>query len=252
MKVLGYSMIRNEIDLLRYTIPYWKKMCDHLLIVDDNSTDGSGDYLRSEGVEVVPSLTDVYEQHVNTAHYLKDCKYDWVIPFDADELLFDLYLTDDQSIDCIVYRIKNFVPSINFNGDLRTITHSVNPTGTRQDNEILSHLMMKVIVRGRYADKLVMGYHACKDGIELKEPRMWAAHFPVTSMKKLIEKKERYKEVCDAVLLSIDHQNIGHADLDKYWHDNTYEHLKQHCTYDTRLAERLQDSFHPQKRFVKC
>lgn len=245
-------MVRNEVDLLRQTIPYWKDMCDHLLIVDDDSTDGTGDYLRSEGVEVVPSLSKFYEQHVNTAHYLKDCKYDWVIPFDADELLFDLDLTDDESIDCIVYRRKNFVPSINFNGDLRTITQSVNPTGVRQDNEVLSHLMMKVIVRGRYADKLVMGYHACEDGRELKEPHMWAAHFPVTSMKRLIDKKNRYKEVSDKVLLSIDHENIGHADLETYWHDNTYEHLKEHCSHDVRLAERIHYSLHPKEWLIEC
>ena len=239
MTVLGYSMVRNEIDLLRHTIPYYKKMCDHLLIVDDNSTDGTGDYLRSEGVEVVPSLTDVYDQAVNTRHYLKDCKYDWVIPFDADELLLDLYLTDDEEIDAIVYRRKTFIPSINFNGDLRTITHSINAQGLRHEHELLGSHMMKVIVRGRVAENLCMGYHGCRQAIELKEPRMWAAHFPVTSMKKLIEKKERYKEVHEHVLLSVDHFNIGHADLEKYWRENTYEHLQDYCEYDLRLAERL-------------
>lgn len=233
-------MVRNELDLLRQTIPYWKKMCDHLLIVDDSSTDGTGDYLRSEGVEVVPSLTEVYDQAVNTAHYLKDCKYDWVIPFDADELLFDLHLTDDEDVDVIVYRRKNFIPSINFNGDLRTITHSINAQGLRQTHELLGHPMMKVIPRGRIAHKLCMGYHGCKGARELKEPRMWAAHFPVTSMKRLIDKKERFKEVEEHVLLSVDHFNIGrHADLNKYWHDNTYEHLKEYCSHDLRLTERL-------------
>lgn len=233
-------MVRNELDLLRQTIPYWKKMCDHLLIVDDDSTDGTGDYLRSEGVEVVPSLSKVYEQHVNTAHYLKDCEYDWVIPFDADELLFDLYVTDDDDVDVIVYRRRNFIPSVNFNGDLRTITHSINPQGLRHQHELLGHPMMKVIPRGRIAHKLCMGYHGCKGARELKEPRMWAAHFPVFSMKRLIEKKERFKEVEKHVLLSVDHFNIGrHGDLRKYWEQNTYEHLKQYCSHDLRLAERL-------------
>lgn len=240
MTVLGYSMVRNELPILRQTIPYWKKMCDHLLIVDDDSTDGTGDYLRSEGVEVVPSLTEVYDQAVNTAHYLKDCKYDWVIPFDADELLFDLYLTDDEEIDAIVYRRKNFIPSKDFNGDLKTITHSINAQRLRHPHELLGHPMMKVIVRGRVADKLCMGYHGAKGAIELKEPRMWAAHFPVYSMEKLIEKKQRYPEVEQHVLLSVDHFNIGyHPDLERYWKENTYEHLKNYCSHDLRLAERL-------------
>lgn len=233
-------MVRNELDLLQQTIPYWKRMCDHLLIVDDDSTDGTGDYLRSEGVEVVPSLSKVYEQHVNTAYYLQNCKYDWVIPFDADELLFDLYLTDDEKVDAIVYRRKNFIPSINFNGDLRTITHSIDGQGLRHQHELLGNPMMKVIVRGHAAHALCMGYHGCKGARELKEPRMWGAHFPVTSMKKLIEKKHRYKEVNNHVLLSVDHFNIGnHPDLERYWKENTYEHLKEYCSHDLRLAERL-------------
>ena len=81
-------MVRNELDILRQTIPYWKKMCDHLLIVDDDSTDGTGDYLRSEGVEVVPSLSKVYEQHVNTGHYLQNCKYGYTARY-GNFLLID-------------------------------------------------------------------------------------------------------------------------------------------------------------------
>ena len=99
--------------------------------------------------------------------------------------------------------------------------------------------MMKVIVRGRVAHNLCMGYHGARGAIELKEPRMWAAHFPVFSMEKLIEKKERFKEVEPHVQLSVDHFEIGHADLDDYWRRNTYEYLKDYCSYDLRLAERL-------------
>ena len=232
-------MVRNELPILRQTIPYWKKMVDHLLIVDDDSTDGTGDYLRSEGVEVVPSMTKVYDQAVNTAHYLKDCEYDWVIPFDADELLFDLYLTDEERVDAIVYRRKTFIPSKDFNGDLRTITHSIDPQGLYHSHELLGYPMMKVIVRGRVAHNLCMGYHGARGAIEKKEPRMWAAHFPVYSMEKLIEKKERFKEVEKHVLLSVDHFNIGHADLERYWQQNTYEYLKDYCSHDLRLAERI-------------
>jgi len=237
-------MVRNELPLLKQTIPYWKSMCDHLLIVDDNSTDGTGDYLKSMGVEVRSSMTKVYDQAVNTKYYLKNCKYDWVIPFDADELLFDLILPEDRRYDAVVYRRKTFVPPYEFNGDLREMKYSINPAGLKTRHELLGHPMMKVIVRGYMAERLCMGYHGAHGAEELKEPRMWAAHFPVFSMDRLKDKKARFPEVEPHVQLSVDHFQLGTADLDEYWRKNTYEYLKRHCSYDVRLAERIQNSLY--------
>ncbi|SMF55643.1 Glycosyl transferase family 2 [Tistlia consotensis] len=50
--------VRNEIDALKIVMPRIKRdWCDEILILDGNSTDGSREFLRSAGFEVVEQQT---------------------------------------------------------------------------------------------------------------------------------------------------------------------------------------------------
>ncbi len=52
MKIIALFPVKNEKWILTTTIPQLKKFCDEILCVDGGSTDGTKEYLVSEGAIV--------------------------------------------------------------------------------------------------------------------------------------------------------------------------------------------------------
>lgn len=89
-RVIGISMVKDEMDILPYTIKHMQTQVDDILVMDDGSTDGTLEFLKTQWVGLVSSHIEGYYQSLKMT-YLADYAREqmgatWVVPFDADEL----------------------------------------------------------------------------------------------------------------------------------------------------------------------
>ena len=82
-------MFKDEGDIIGPIIEHMVRQVDHVVCVDNASTDGSGRLAVEAGAEVLVDPDPAYYQSAkmtNLMHYARSLGADWVIPFDADEL----------------------------------------------------------------------------------------------------------------------------------------------------------------------
>ena len=95
-QVWGVTMVRDEVDVIRYTVEHlFAEGVDRILIADNGSVDGTGDLLREMArdlpITVVDDTLRAYHQGVKMTRLARcaaSCGAAWVIPFDADELWY--------------------------------------------------------------------------------------------------------------------------------------------------------------------
>lgn len=98
MRIFGISLVKNEEDIIESFVRYNLLIMDHLLIIDNGSTDGTLDILESMIASGLPiSVTsDIgdYNQIMIMNHALLEVMHgqygaipDFIIPIDADEFL---------------------------------------------------------------------------------------------------------------------------------------------------------------------
>ena len=90
----GISVVRNEEDIISLTIRHHLRQgCDFILIIDNDSTDGTRDILRALAAEDsrvhwMPDSAGVFRQSelmTKLARMAARAGARWVLPFDADE-----------------------------------------------------------------------------------------------------------------------------------------------------------------------
>jgi hypothetical protein len=95
-EIWGVTMVRDEADVIRYTVEHLlAEGVDRVLVADNGSVDGTGDLLRDMGrdlpVTVVDDTLAAYHQSAKMTRLARcaaSAGADWVVPFDADELWF--------------------------------------------------------------------------------------------------------------------------------------------------------------------
>lgn len=105
MNVYGVAMVKDEADILRYTVEHLLNQgVDHVFIIDNLSTDGTVDLLLDlEDDGQVSWETDrevgYYQAQKMTklVHSISAERGDWIVPFDADEAW---YLPMDDLEQC--------------------------------------------------------------------------------------------------------------------------------------------------------
>src|SRR6266478_8045115 len=82
-------MMRDEEDICYWTVKHMLTQVDKVIVIDNASVDSTGTILRDLGVEVLDDLNTAYYQSQKMtylAHKAKEQGFDWVVPFDADEV----------------------------------------------------------------------------------------------------------------------------------------------------------------------
>lgn len=93
--VWGVSMMRDELDIVATTVPHMLTQVDRLIVADNLSSDGTGDYLDLLAEQVGPERLIVVsdpepayyqaEKMTKLARQAIEMGATWVVPFDADE-----------------------------------------------------------------------------------------------------------------------------------------------------------------------
>lgn len=87
--IVGVTMVRDEADIIGWTLSHLLNQVDHVVVADNLSIDRTPDILASfDRVTVIPDLDPAYTQSIKMtrlAHLAGDMGADWVVPFDADE-----------------------------------------------------------------------------------------------------------------------------------------------------------------------
>lgn len=101
MTVVGVMMVRNEQDILPWTLRSLMNQLDHVIVADNMSTDGTRADLdalhqaQPEKLTVIDDLEEGYFQSrkmtslARMAH--REFGADWIVPADSDELWFSQY-----------------------------------------------------------------------------------------------------------------------------------------------------------------
>jgi exopolysaccharide biosynthesis predicted pyruvyltransferase EpsI len=96
VKLVAISRVKNEIDIIEAFVRHTLRLVDKMLVMDDGSTDGTGDVLRSLvstglPIEIISEDSIGNWQRDRMTRLMRiaviEHNADWVIPLDADEFL---------------------------------------------------------------------------------------------------------------------------------------------------------------------
>lgn len=194
MTVFGVSMVKDEADIIEGTLRHMADEVDHLLVVDNGSTDGTRDILAHLAKLLPLTVRDdfevgYYQSRKMTAYarIAAEMGAEWIVPFDADELwLFrghtiahDLKSVD---VDVVTADLFNHFPS------------AVDPDGKSPFETIVWRQrdpapLPKVAFRWHPDAVIHQGNH----GVDLPEgarvaPGLEIRHFPYRNAEQFVRK----------------------------------------------------------------
>jgi hypothetical protein len=237
-EVWGITMVRNEADIIEYTVSHLLgEGLDRLLIADNLSDDETPAILRrlasAHPVTVISDTLPAYlqaQKMTRLARYAAACGAEWIVPFDADELWTTV------SGDTLAETLRNT------NVDILRVpmwTHIPTPSDSRDPNPF-SRLQHRVSVehRGR-----VVAFRAHRlayvrfGNLSVRRPgraddtkTIEVRHFPFRSLEQLTSKLRHGRDALEATDLS---RPLGrhwrtYADLDPSRADAIREFLEDH------------------------
>lgn len=198
MAAWAVTMVKNEIDILPYTLAHLDmEGIDGLVVADNLSEDGTWEWLQSYRprcqLDLVRDTDPAYyqgEKMTGLAHRAFRHGAQWVIAFDADELWFNASsrttlaatLADHEPADVLHARLHNYFPTSADSNDpnpFRRVTH----------RDPLAAPLPKVIVANRPGIAINVGNHSAT-GPDLRSAStpIEVAHFPWRSAEQFTRK----------------------------------------------------------------
>jgi hypothetical protein len=201
VRVVAISCVKNEVDIIEAFVRHTVAVTDHLIVLDNGSTDGTRDILsalqrRGLSLDVVddPSIGHLQWKRMTRLMHTAalDCGADWVLPLDADEFFVAgpgggifAHGADDVSAGALLHVFwRSYVPRA---GDDPSETNPVRRIRHRLVKE--GYPWAKVVIPGPLARlpaaRVAQGSHALEvDGAPCPSrqcERAYLAHFPVRS-----------------------------------------------------------------------
>lgn len=102
MTTFGIMMVRDEADIIEATVTNLLRQCDHVIVSDNLSTDGTYDILENLDVTLLVDDDPAYHQSLKMtalATRAREMGADWVVPADADEYWYSPHF--DTISECL-------------------------------------------------------------------------------------------------------------------------------------------------------
>jgi len=200
MKIISFSVVRNESDILEAFVRHHAAFVDRMVIVDHRSQDNSLEILealKAEGLPVdVRSISDFsYDQakiYTDIAReVVQQDSPDWVLPLDADEFLVapgaqsvQDALKEEGDAGVLLIPWRGYVPLPSDDEHEPHVLKRITCRRTREDPQWWKVALPRSVLRD--VQRLVVGSHnvlsAEGEHLPAKRSRALAlAHFPVRS-----------------------------------------------------------------------
>lgn len=228
---VAVTMVRDEEDIIGWTLGQMLTQVDHAIVADNLSTDRTREIVETfDRVTVVDDPDPAYTQSVKMtrlAHLAGDMGADWVIPFDADEAW---WLPDLETLDADVVTCRPYV-------------YVPQPTDPQEDPNPITRLhwrlpdpepQHKVVFRYHASAALHMGQHDVdRPGTRCEGTRV--RHYQYRSVQQVRRKVSNGVGAYDASGLSKiygthwrDLDALSASELDEWWDG----YMKQPLVFD--------------------
>lgn len=112
MTIHAHILVWNEMSILPLVIKHYRLFCNKIYIYDNHSTDGSAEYAKAQGCEVIPfgdkTFNDQHNMDVkNHAWKVSRGVADWVVVCDCDEILWGVGLWEK-----LLFRMNEYYQTI--------------------------------------------------------------------------------------------------------------------------------------------
>ena len=202
MTVAGIARVKDEADIIETTVRHARAQMDYVLVVDNASTDGTCEILRTLERECPRLVVDVdeevgyYQSRQMTAladrvAYEQWGRQEWVVPFDADELWYARereWGTVAQVLASLPFSesvAKAFVYDYRATALDRPDPNPVLRLQWRVEKPIS---FPKVAVRPVMPVTIEQGNHGANYGLTTPTPVLKVRHFPYRSAEQMIRK----------------------------------------------------------------
>lgn len=204
MSAAGITLVKNEAEIIDTTVRHMLTQVDHVFAWDNLSEDGSGEIMRAAGAVVLPDPEFGHYQGdkmTRLARQMAADGFDWVIPFDADEIWYaengrpirDWLPTLDRGIQTVQAEIYNHVATA------EDIISDMRGMGWRTVHPLP---MGKVAVRAREDIVIGEGNHdAWSSATGLRAGGLKIRHFPIRTVEQFIRKARNGAAVLGATTL---------------------------------------------------
>lgn len=186
MSTFAVSMIKDEADIVRTTIPRMMQQVDRVIVADNGSTDGTREILDRLDVEVVDDAEVGYYQSEKMSALAERARRqgaEWVIPFDADEV----WLTEGR-----IAALLADLPAEALICEAAVLDHvATDESGLSPWRRAEALPLRKVACRAREGLIITQGNHGAEfPGVRhpLRANGLEVHHFPYRSIEQMIRK----------------------------------------------------------------
>lgn len=196
MTVFGISMSKNNSDIIGIGINYMLTQVDHVIVLDNGSTDGAREILAElgEAVTVIDSPDTTYYQSQKMTALAKmagDMGAKWVVPFDSDEIWYSPFGTIKEILEEFGVQWLTASAAL-YDHVTSTIDNplELNPVKRIGWRRNYKNALPKVACRCRADLVIEQGNHGAtySGGATIKDGLLVVRHYPYRSTGQFIQK----------------------------------------------------------------